>query len=250
MGNQHLQVDAGPSPMQNCLVVPPLLKASAEVILVPLEQLDVAAGGGGVGKGQRQRSWPVDDHAVGVVLGAVAWAHELVVGLGPWDDAAKVSAHSIAGEVLDAIVCGEDVGRVAIEALQELWHRLGIVSLHPVGDGHSVAVLVTSRDTSAATRGHWWVKVPQETAKDHANRDGGSRGDHDVHQGTTLHVWHKASVLTTSRAGDLSTTESAVWLRTHANEGIGDEAAACGSTSYSQEDGTPLRTSRSHGSNN
>merc|ERR1712226_1135989 len=54
--------------VNNNSVIPPLLEAGAEVVLVPLEQLNVAAGCGGVGEGQGQRGWAVDDHAVGVVL--------------------------------------------------------------------------------------------------------------------------------------------------------------------------------------
>lgn len=53
-----------------------------------------------------------------VVLGAVAGADELVLGLVPGDDATQVGAHGVEAVVLDALVLLHDqVGGVTLEAL-------------------------------------------------------------------------------------------------------------------------------------
>ena len=53
-----------------------------------------------------------------VVLRAVAWAHELVLGLVPGDDTTQVSAHGVEAVALDGLVLLDDqVGGITLKTL-------------------------------------------------------------------------------------------------------------------------------------
>lgn len=66
-----------------------------------------------MGKGEGKRGGTADDGTGGGVLGSVAGAHELVVGSGPRDDAAKVGADGVEAVGLKGLVVLDD--EVAVE---------------------------------------------------------------------------------------------------------------------------------------
>lgn len=103
-----------------CLL-PPGLQARAEVRLGPRAEEHHVVADLGVGERERQRRRAAHLLARRVVLGAVARAHELVLGLVPRHDAAQVRADGVEAVLLDLAALGHDqVGRVALEALREL----------------------------------------------------------------------------------------------------------------------------------
>ena len=68
-----------------------------------------------MGEGQGKRSRTANHLPVGVVLGAVARALELVLSLVPGHDAAEVGAHGVEAVVLDgAVILDDDVGGVTL----------------------------------------------------------------------------------------------------------------------------------------
>jgi len=61
-----------------------------------------------VGKSEGKRGRSTDNGTGGGVLGSVAWAHELVVGGGPWDNASQVGAHGVEAVALKGLVLLHD----------------------------------------------------------------------------------------------------------------------------------------------
>merc|ERR1719478_1162014 len=100
-----------------------------------------------------QGSGAADNLALEVVLGAVARAHELVLGLVPGDDAAKVGAHGVHTVVSEgAIVLDHEVGGITLQALGQ-GAIASLVGREPGSGLHVIAVGVLGSDTSAtATR--------------------------------------------------------------------------------------------------
>ena len=91
-----------------CLV-PPAGSVSTEVGLSPGGEHDLAIlGDVAVGKGEGKGGGAADDGTGGGVLGSVAGAHELVVGSGPRDDAAKVGADGVEAVGLEGLVVLDD----------------------------------------------------------------------------------------------------------------------------------------------
>ena len=91
-----------------CLV-PPAGSVGTEVGLGPGGEHDLAIlGNVAVGKGEGKGGGTADDGTGGGVLGSVAGAHELVVGSGPRDDAAKVGADSVEAVGLKGLVVLDD----------------------------------------------------------------------------------------------------------------------------------------------
>jgi hypothetical protein len=108
------------------LSLPPRGKTGAEVGLGPRGEDDGAILLTTVGKGKGKRGRAADDHAVLVVLGAVARAHELVRGLVPGHDAAKVSAHSVHAEVSKLAILLRGTANVTAS---EQMHQTRLVNL-------------------------------------------------------------------------------------------------------------------------
>ena len=91
-----------------CLV-PPAFSVGTEVGLGPGGEHDLAIlGDVAVGKGEGKGGGTADDGTGGGVLGSVAGAHELVVGSGPRDDAAKVGADGVEAVGLKGLVVLDD----------------------------------------------------------------------------------------------------------------------------------------------
>jgi len=69
-----------------------------------------------VSKSEGERSGATHHLALEVVLGAVARAHELVLGLIPGHDTSKVSAHSVDTIVLDSrvVILDNQVGGITL----------------------------------------------------------------------------------------------------------------------------------------
>ena len=99
-----------------CCLVPPALSVGAEVGLGPGGEHDLAVlGHVAVGKGEGKGSGAANDGTGGGVLGSVAGAHELVVGGGPRDDAAKVGADGVEAVGLKGLVILDDKVTVGAE---------------------------------------------------------------------------------------------------------------------------------------
>lgn len=99
-----------------CCLVPPALSVGAEVGLGPGREHDLAVlGHVTVGKGEGKGSGAANDGTGGGVLGSVAGAHELVVGSGPRDDAAKVGADGVEAVGLKGFVILDDKVTVGAE---------------------------------------------------------------------------------------------------------------------------------------
>merc|ERR1711933_294509 len=128
---------------------PPRLQARAEVRLRPRGHGDVAVDDGGVR--QRQGQWRRATHhlAVLVVLRAMARAAELVRSPVPRHDTAQVRAHGADAKVLDAILRGDDVRGLALQALHEL-AVVVLMRLLPALETHRGASLAAA-DRGAAT---------------------------------------------------------------------------------------------------
>mmetsp|Transcript_2988 Transcript_2988/g.8669 ORF Transcript_2988/g.8669 Transcript_2988/m.8669 type:complete len:226 (+) Transcript_2988:172-849(+) len=103
-----------------CLV-PPALSIGTEIGLGPGREHDLAILGHiAVGKGEGKGSGAANDGTGGGVLGSMAGAHELVVGGGPRDDAAKVGADGVEAVGLKGLVVLDDkVSGISLEALGE-----------------------------------------------------------------------------------------------------------------------------------
>ena len=99
---------------------------------------------------ERQRRRAAHDLARLVVLRAVAGAHELVRGLVPRHDAAQVRADGVDAVVADLLVVVDNqVGRVALEALDEL-SAPDLVRVEPALERHLVAGLGQGGQAAAA----------------------------------------------------------------------------------------------------
>ena len=106
-----------------------------------------------MGEGQGKRSRTANHLPVGVVLGAVARALELVLGLVPRDDAAQVRAHSVQPEVREGTILLDDQVRgVTLQALRERVVARQ-VRLEPFSLLDVVTIRVLSRLTGAAAAG-------------------------------------------------------------------------------------------------
>mmetsp|Transcript_35399 Transcript_35399/g.78577 ORF Transcript_35399/g.78577 Transcript_35399/m.78577 type:complete len:297 (+) Transcript_35399:139-1029(+) len=104
-------------------------------------------------QGQRQGSRAADHLALSVVLGAVAWALELVLSTNPRDDAAQVGAHGVDTEVLNvAILVHHQVGWVTLQALGQRVVTLG-VGLQPLGSLDVVAQGILGSLAATSTTG-------------------------------------------------------------------------------------------------
>mmetsp|Transcript_75762 Transcript_75762/g.181130 ORF Transcript_75762/g.181130 Transcript_75762/m.181130 type:complete len:206 (-) Transcript_75762:103-720(-) len=180
-----------------CLHLPPGVQVGAEVLLGPWGEGQLAILGGGVRECQGERGRSSHHLAVLIVLRAVAGAAELVVTLAPGHDAAKVRAHRQKGEVLDVVRGGDQVVRLALEALDQLAVVL-LVRLHPTLQCDGVALLITGQCRTAATAGHRRHEVPKVAAQRHQHWDAGCGHQDEVHQLAALQVWHEAGVLASS----------------------------------------------------
>lgn len=114
-------------------LLPPWLKTSTEVSLGPWREghhvlCDVA-----VGKGKGEWSWSTHHLTLVIVLGSVAWAHELVLCGVPWNDASQVGAHSVQSILFNLSLSGDyEVGGITLETLSQTavsW----LVGLQPFG---------------------------------------------------------------------------------------------------------------------
>ena len=106
-----------------------------------------------MGEGQGKRSRTANHLPGGVVLGAVARALELVLGLVPRDDAAQVRANSVQPEVREGTILLDDQVRgVTLQALRERVVARQ-VRLEPFSLLDVVAVRVLSRLTGATAAG-------------------------------------------------------------------------------------------------
>ena len=185
-------------PEDSALDLPPWVQVGAEVLLRPRGESQLAVLGGCVGERQGQRGRASDHLAVLIVLRAVAGAAELVGTLTPGHDAAQVGAHRQESEILDVVRRGDEVVRLALEALDQLAVVL-LVRLHPALQSDGVALLITGQRRTAATAGHRWHEVPEVAAQGHQHRDAGCGHQHEVHQLAALQVRHKASAVLGSR---------------------------------------------------
>lgn len=139
---------AAQSSSQNSL--PPRVKASAEVLLSPWAQSQLALQGGGVSQGQGKWGRAAHHLAVLIVLGSMARAAELVGSLVPGHDAAKVSAHGQECEVLDVVSSGDEVVRLTLQSLHQLTVVV-LVALHPRIKGHRIAINISCKLSTTAT---------------------------------------------------------------------------------------------------
>ena len=91
------------------------VRTGAEVGLGPGRERHLAVSVVHVSERERERGRAAHDLALVVVLRAVARAHELVLGLVPRHDAAKVGAHSVEAVGLNRLVLLHDqVGGIAL----------------------------------------------------------------------------------------------------------------------------------------
>lgn len=75
-----------------------------------------------VGESKGKRGGTADLLALGVVLRTVAWAHELVLGVVPGDDASQMGAHGVDTVLLNAAVTSDH--KVSGLTLQYRWTKL------------------------------------------------------------------------------------------------------------------------------
>ena len=130
--------------------LPPRVKASAEVLLSPWAQSQLAVHGGGVSQGQGKWGRATHHLALLIVLGSMARAAELVGSLVPGHDAAKVSAHGQECEVLDVVRSGDEVVRLTLQSLHQL-AVVVLVALHPRIKGHRIAINISCKLSTTAT---------------------------------------------------------------------------------------------------
>mmetsp|Transcript_2302 Transcript_2302/g.6074 ORF Transcript_2302/g.6074 Transcript_2302/m.6074 type:complete len:232 (-) Transcript_2302:62-757(-) len=170
-------------------LVPPSLASSPEVILSPGREENLAViSSVAVREGEGKRGRATDDSTSGSILGAVAGAHELVVGSRPRDNASKVRAHGVKAIRLKSLVfLHNEVGGITLKALGKgaVQSRLGR-KIFASDDIISKGIL--GRNTTGATsrtRGHEEGDVRDSKPTDGNRR----RSDQDqVHEHTTVHV--------------------------------------------------------------
>ena len=69
-------------------------------------------------EGKAQRSWSSNDHAVLIILRAMARAHELVGSAVPGHNTAEMGADGVDREVLElAVLVGDEVVSVTLQTL-------------------------------------------------------------------------------------------------------------------------------------
>ena len=161
--------------------LPPRVKASAEVLLRPWAQGQLAINGGGVSQGQGKWGRAAHHLAVLIVLGAMAWAAELVGGLVPWHDAAKVSAHRQESKVLDVVRSGDQVVGLTLQSLHQLTVVV-LVALHPRLQSHRIAIHISCKLSTTATTGHRRHEVPEVAAQGHQDWDASGGHQDEVHE--------------------------------------------------------------------
>ncbi|OUS42331.1 hypothetical protein BE221DRAFT_62951, partial [Ostreococcus tauri] len=143
----------------SCLL-PPRLKSRSKILLRPRgEGNRVVAVNDDVRESQGERSRTADHLTVGIVLGAVARALELVLSLVPRDDATQVRAHRVQAEIREGTVRLDD--QVRGVTLQTLGQRIVTrkVRLQPRRLLDVVAVSILRRLTSTATTGTVMGKI-------------------------------------------------------------------------------------------
>ena len=164
---------------QNSL--PPRVKASAEVLLSPWAQSQLAVHGGGVSQGQGKWGRATHHLALLIVLGSMARAAELVGSLVPGHDAAKVSAHGQECEVLDVVRSGDEVVRLTLQSLHQL-AVVVLVALHPRIKGHRIAINISCKLSTTATTCHRRHEVPEIAAQCHQDWDASGGHQDKVHE--------------------------------------------------------------------
>ena len=161
--------------------LPPRVKASAEVLLSPWAQSQLAVHGGGVSQGQGKWGRATHHLALLIVLGSMARAAELVGSLVPGHDAAKVSAHGQECEVLDVVRSGDEVVRLTLQSLHQLTVVV-LVALHPRIKGHRIAINISCKLSTTATTCHRRHEVPQIAAQCHQDWDASGGHQDKVHE--------------------------------------------------------------------
>mmetsp|Transcript_19267 Transcript_19267/g.53941 ORF Transcript_19267/g.53941 Transcript_19267/m.53941 type:complete len:243 (+) Transcript_19267:380-1108(+) len=203
--SQLLQPARAPS-CRRCKLRPPGLSAGAEVSLSPWrEQDDAAVGHVRVGQGQGQGGGATHDLALGVVLGAVAGALELVLGRCPGHDATQVGAHSVDAVRLNAgaVLGGHQVGGVTLQALGQLAGAGLGVALQPLVDFDVRAQDVLGGLATAATTTAGGHEEEGERAGHGHGRQAHTTGQHQVHDVPLAHVGHILSTRGTGSAHGL-----------------------------------------------
>mmetsp|Transcript_10188 Transcript_10188/g.21653 ORF Transcript_10188/g.21653 Transcript_10188/m.21653 type:complete len:255 (+) Transcript_10188:208-972(+) len=174
-----------------CCLLPPGGGVGAEVSLLPRRQHNLAVDLVAVRQRERQGSGPTDHLAGGVVLRAVARAHVLVRRAVPRHDAAEVRAHSVDGVVLEAAILLDDqVVRVALQALHQRARGVGEL-LRPIRALHVVTKSVLGEDAAPATSAGVGDEEEDESTEHPQHGHPCSAKEHQVHDGTPLHVRHK-----------------------------------------------------------
>ena len=110
-------------------LVPPSLLSGTEIFLGPRREKDLSIVGSiTVGKSERKRSGSTNNGSIGGVLRSVAWAHELVVGSRPWDNASQVCADGVESIVFQSLVVLNDEVTVETETKKMRIYMIKITS--------------------------------------------------------------------------------------------------------------------------
>ena len=161
-------------------------------------------------KGQGKRSWASDDLAIGVVLGTVAWAHELVFSFVPWHDASQMGTDGVDAKVLDSTVSGDEICRVALKALHETvvtsW-----MSSFPSIELDIVSESVFGYETASATASTGWIEEVEETETQLADGQSNRTEQDEVHEITFVHIRNHLSFSRTSGFGRLERSLASWW---------------------------------------
>lgn len=97
-------------------LTPPRLLTSSEIGFSPGRESDNVITNIAVGEGKRERSRSADLLTLKVVLGSVAWAHELVFVLIPGNYATQMSADGVNSKLFNGTVIGNDeVGSLTLQ---------------------------------------------------------------------------------------------------------------------------------------
>merc|ERR1712100_528813 len=171
---------------------PPGLITSSEVGLGPLAYEHVVVLHADVGQGQRERGRATNHLAGGVVLTAMARAHELVGTTVPGNDATEVGADGVDAVAADGVLAFDDqIGGITLEALYKAAIAFGVTG-EPTAGCDGIAQLIFGTGSTAAAGGLGGNEVVRHRIK-------GSQGDtsdgaecQQIHELPTTHSGHIA----------------------------------------------------------
>jgi len=144
-------------------------------------------------EGKTKWSWSSDNFTSFVILRSVTWAHVLVCGSVPWNNATQMCAHGIQSIVSKTIFINDQVMSITFKTLNQL-SVSNLMGCEPIFTLYDITISISGLSSCATTWWGWWNKEVNESTSHPSYWNSSSSKKNQVHNSSSLHIWDKSII--------------------------------------------------------